>query len=50
VEQKSRGALRKQGMMVLDVLEIYLTPTIKAAIAGNSMNTNLVVIPRGMTL
>jgi hypothetical protein len=49
VEQKSRGTLRKQGMMVVDAFERHLTPAIKAAIAGNSMNTNLVVIPRGMT-
>jgi len=40
--------LRKQGMMVLDAFERRLTPAIKAAIAGSSMNTNLVVIPRGM--
>lgn len=34
---------------VLDAFERHLTPAIKAAIAGSSMTTNLVVITRGMT-
>jgi len=34
---------------VLDAFERHLTPAIKAAIAGSSMTTNLVVIPRAMT-
>jgi hypothetical protein len=41
--------LRKQGMLVLDAFERHLTPAMKAAIASSSMNTNLVVIPRGLT-
>jgi hypothetical protein len=41
--------LRKQGMLLLDAFERHLTPAIKAAIAGNSMNTDHVVISRGMT-
>jgi hypothetical protein len=39
--------LRKQGVLLSDAFERHLTPAIKAEIAGNSMNTNLVVIRRG---
>jgi len=42
--------LRKQGMLVIDVFKGHLTPEIEATITGSSMNTNLVVIPGGMTL
>jgi hypothetical protein len=49
VEQKARGTPRKQGMLVLVAFERHLSPAIKAATAGSSMNTNLVVIPREMT-
>jgi len=34
---------------VLDAFERHLTPAIKAAMAGSSMTTDLVVITRGMT-
>jgi hypothetical protein len=49
VWSRTGALLRKQEMLVLDAFESHLTPAIKTAIAGCSMNTNLVVIPRGMT-
>jgi len=42
--------LRKQGMLVMDVFKGHLTPEIEATVTGSSMNTDLVVIPGGMTL
>jgi hypothetical protein len=36
-------------MAVLDVFKGHLVPEIKAAITGSSMNTDIVVIPEGMT-
>jgi hypothetical protein len=40
--------LRKRGMLVLDAFKGHLTPDVKATITGGSINTDLVVIPRGM--
>jgi hypothetical protein len=40
---------RKWGMLVLDVFKGHLAPEIKATITGSSMNTDLAVIPAGMT-
>jgi hypothetical protein len=41
---------RKQGMQVFNEFKGHLTTGIKAKITGSSMNTDLVVIPGGMTL
>jgi hypothetical protein len=41
--------LRKWGMLVLDAFKGHLTPEVKATITGGSINTDLVVIPGGMT-
>ena len=42
--------LRKQGMLVVDVFKRHLTPEIEATFTGHSMNTDLGIIPGGMTL
>ena len=42
--------LRKPGMLVMDVCNGHLTPEIEATLTGSSMNTDLVIIPGGMTL
>jgi hypothetical protein len=41
--------LRKQAMLVVDVFKGHLELEIKAAIIGSSTNTDLVIIPGGMT-
>jgi hypothetical protein len=42
--------LRKQGMLVMDVFNGHLTPETEATLTGSSMNTDLVIIPGGVTL
>jgi len=44
------AVLRKQGMLVMDVFKGHLTPEIEATITGSSMNTDLVIIPGGVTV
>jgi hypothetical protein len=41
--------LRKWAILVLDAFKGHLTPAVKATIAGGCINTDLVVIPSGMT-
>jgi hypothetical protein len=41
--------LRKQGMLVLNAFKRHLTPEIKAAVTICPMNTDLVVVLRGIT-
>jgi hypothetical protein len=41
--------LRKRRMLVLDAFKGHLTPEVKATITGGSINTDLVVIPGGVT-
>ena len=38
-----------QGMLVLGAFKGHVTPEIEVTITGSSMNTDLVVIPGGMT-
>jgi hypothetical protein len=45
--RRPRVLLRKQRMFVLDALKVHLTLEIRPV--THLMNTNLVVIPRGIT-
>jgi hypothetical protein len=47
--RRPRALLRKGGMLVLDAFKGRLSPEIKATITDGSINTDLVVIPGGMT-
>jgi len=49
VEQKARYAPEKWRMLVLDAFKGRLTQGIEAIITGSFMNTELVVIPGGIT-
>jgi len=50
VWNRRRGALlRKQGLLVVAAFKGHLTPGKKASITCSSMNTDLVVLPGGMT-
>jgi hypothetical protein len=49
VQQKARSATTKWGMLVLNAFKGNLTPEIKATVTGSSINTDIVVIPEGMT-
>jgi hypothetical protein len=49
VGNRRPGTLLRKEMLILDAFKGHLTPEVKATITGGSINTDLVVIPSGMT-